>query len=213
MFDLFYAAHNDMIAIMGGLLVGFAFGSIPFGYLLVRVKTGDDVRLVGSGNIGATNVNRVLGKGAGIATLFLDAAKGAVGTFTALHVGIVVLGMQQPVWGAAGALGTVLGHCYTPWLGLRGGKGVATLLGAFGLLVPVPTAVGVGVLVVVAVIGRMMSLASLSGCVALVCTAWLRAEPSYSLLATSLVTIVIFWRHRENIGRIIRGEETKLGEA
>lgn len=213
MFDLLDAAHNDMVGIMGGLLVGFTFGSIPFGYLLVRVKTGDDVRLSGSGNIGATNVNRVLGKGAGIVTLFLDAAKGAAGTFTAVHIGIVVLGIHQPVWGAAGALGTVLGHCYTPWLGLRGGKGVATLLGAFALLVPVPTAVGVGVLMVVAAIGRMMSLASLSGSVALVCTAWFRAAPSYSLLATSLVTIVIFWRHRENIGRIIRGEETKLGEA
>ena len=213
MFDLFYAASNDMISIMGGLLVGFAFGSIPFGYLLVRVKTGGDVRLVGSGNIGATNVNRILGKGAGIATLLLDAAKGAAGTFIAVHVGIVVLGTQQPVWGAAGALGTVLGHCYTPWLGLRGGKGVATLLGAFALLVPVPTAVGAGVLVVVGAIGRMMSLASLAGSVALVCTAWFRAEPSYSLVATLLAAIVIFWRHRENIGRIKRGEEAKLGKA
>lgn len=211
--DLLHAARNDMVSIIEGLLIGFAFGSIPFGYLLVRLRTGEDIRHTGSGNIGATNVYRALGMGGGIITLFLDAAKGAAGTFTAAHVGVLVLGIQQPIWGAAGALGAVLGHCYTPWLGLRGGKGVATMLGAFGLLLPVPTAVGAGVLVVVAAIGRMMSLASLLGSVALVCTAWLRAEHSYLVVATLVAAIAIFWRHRENIRCITRGEEAKIGGA
>ncbi len=213
MIDLFHAARNDIISIIGGLSIGFALGSIPSGYLLVRLKTGADVRQTGSGNIGATNVSRALGVGGGVITLFLDAAKGAAGTFVAAYVGVAVLGKLQPVWAAAGALGAVLGHCYTPWLGLRGGKGVATLLGAFGLLVPVPTAVGAGVLVATAAAGRMMSLASLLGSMALVVTAWLRDEHSYSVAAALLAAIVIVWRHRENIRRITRGEEAKLGGA
>lgn len=213
MIDLFLAARNDIISIFGGLLIGFAVGSIPSGYLLVRLKTGEDVRQTGSGNIGATNVSRALGVGGGVITLFLDAAKGAAGVFVAAYVGVSVLGTPPPVWAASGALGGVLGHCYTPWLGLRGGKGVATLLGAFGLLVPVPAAVGTGVLVVTAAVGRMMSLASLLGSMALVVTAWLRDEPSYSVAAALLAAIVIVWRHRENIRRITRGEEAKLGGA
>ncbi len=213
MIDLFHAARNDVISIIGGLLIGFALGSIPSGYLLVRLKTGEDVRQAGSGNIGATNVSRALGVGGGVITLLLDAAKGAAGTFGAAYVGVAVLGNPQPVWAAAGALGAVLGHCYTPWLGLRGGKGVATLLGAFGVLVPVPTAVGAGVLVVTAAVGRMMSLASLLGSMALVVTAWLLDERSYSVAAASLAAIVIVWRHRKNIRRITRGEEAKLGGA
>ncbi len=213
MIDLLLAARNDIISIIGGLLIGFAIGSIPSGYLLVRLKTGEDVRQTGSGNIGATNVSRALGVGGGVITLFLDAAKGAAGTLVAAYVGVAVLGNPPPVWAAAGALGAVLGHCYTPWLGFRGGKGVATLLGAFGLLVPVPTAVGAGVLVVTAAVGRMMSLASLLGSMALVVTAWLRDEHSYSVAAALLAASVIVWRHRENIRRITRGEEAKLGGA
>lgn len=213
MIDLVHAARSDIVSIIGGLLIGFALGSIPSGYVLVRLKTGEDVRQTGSGNIGATNVSRALGVGGGVITLFLDAVKGAAGTFVAAYVGVAVLGIEQTAWPAAGALGAVLGHCYTPWLGLRGGKGVATLLGAFGLLVPVPTAVGAGVLVVTAAVGRMMSLASLLGSTALVVTAWLRDEHSYSVAAASLAAIVIFWRHRENIRRMTRGEEAKLGGA
>ncbi len=213
MIDLFQAARNDIIPIVGGVLIGFAVGSIPFGYLIVRLKTGDDVRQTGSGNIGATNVSRALGVGGGVVTLFLDATKGAVGTFLAAYVGATVLANPQPAWAAAGALGAVLGHCYTPWLGLRGGKGVATLLGAFGLLLPVPTAVGIGVLVVALAAGRMMSLASLLAATALVLTAWWRGEPGYSVAAAALAALLIFWRHRENIGRLMRGEEAKLGGA
>ncbi len=89
MIDLFHAAGNDVISIIGGLLIGFALGSIPSGYLLVRLKTGEDVRQTGSGNIGATNVSRALGVGGGVITLFIDAAKGAAGTFVAAYVGVV----------------------------------------------------------------------------------------------------------------------------
>jgi len=212
MTDFLHAAHLDLTSIAGGLLIGFLLGSIPFGYLLVRLKTGKDVRQAGSGNIGATNVSRALGVGGGVITLLLDAAKGAAGTFAAPYIGIGVLGIEQAGWAAAGALGAVLGHCYTPWLGMRGGKGVATLFGAFGLLMPVPTVIGAMVLLVTVALTRMMSLASLFGAVSLVAAAWWRGQQSYSLAAAIVATMVIVWRHRANIRRISRGEETKLGQ-
>ena len=203
--------HDDLVSIAAGLLIGFFFGSIPFGYLLVRLITGDDVRETGSGNIGATNVSRALGAGGGVLTLVLDAAKGAVGTLAAAYVGVTVLGIQQIAWPAAGALGAVFGHCYTPWLRLRGGKGVATLLGAFGLLLPWPTAIGGLVLLLTAAVSRMVSLASILGTLTLAFVAWWRDDQSYSVAAASIAAIVIIWRHRDNIRRIARGEEAKLG--
>ncbi len=206
-------AMSDIESIAGGLLIGFAFGSVPFGYLLVRFTTGADVRETGSGNIGATNVLRALGVKGGVVTLLLDMAKGAAGVYAAAYVGVVVLGIEQPGWAASGALGAVLGHCYTPWLALRGGKGAATLIGAFGLLVPVATAVGAGVLVLTAVVSRMMSLASLLGSLTLPVAAWWIGSPGYTVAAASLAAVVIVWRHRANIGRIARGEETKFGGA
>ena len=165
-------AMRDVESIVGGLLIGFAFGSVPFGYLLVRLTTGADVRQTGSGNIGATNVSRALGAKGGVVTLVLDAAKGAAGVYAAAYIGVVVLGVEQTAWAASGALGAVLGHCYTPWLALRGGKGVATLMGAFGILAPAPTAVGAGVLLLTAATSRMVSLASLVGSLALLVAAW-----------------------------------------
>jgi len=205
---------NDLASIVIGLLIGFVCGSIPFGYLLVRLQTGTDVRDSGSGNIGATNVSRALGPVGGVVTLVLDAGKGAAGVAAAAFVGVVAadnFGVHQSGWPAAGALGAVLGHCYTPWLKLRGGKGVATLVGAFGLLAPAATLVGVAVLLLSAAVTRMMSLASLCGTVALVlATVWLSNVP-YVTAAATLATAVIFWRHRANIGRIARGEENKLG--
>jgi len=216
MTDLLAAAVSDLESIIGGLLIGFACGSIPFGYLLVRLKTGADVRQTGSGNIGATNVSRALGVKGGAITLVLDAAKGASGVYLAAYIGVAVLGIEQTAWPWAGALGAVLGHCYTPWLRLRGGKGVATLLGAFGVAAPGPTAVAAGVLVLTAAASRMMSLASLLGCVSLPLALWWWRDPSYpryAVVAAVLTGVVIFWRHRVNIGRIVRGEESKLGGA
>ncbi|MGD8331423.1 MAG: glycerol-3-phosphate 1-O-acyltransferase PlsY [Acidobacteriota bacterium] len=212
--ELLTTATGDLPAVLTGLLIGFLCGSVPFGYLLVLLKTGEDVRERGSGNIGATNVSRVLGVRGGLFVLLLDAAKGAFGVWAAGALGAALLGGGQSVLPWAGALGAVLGHCYTPWLRLRGGKGVATLLGAFGFAAPGPTAVAAAVLALAALLGRMMSLASLCGAIALpLALAW-RGQPGYSSYApaaAALAALVIFWRHRANIGRIIRGEESKLG--
>lgn len=192
-----------------GLLVGFLFGSIPFAFVLVRLLAGTDVRDVGSGNVGATNAGRVLGTWGGVAVLALDAAKGGV------PVGLArqgLLGGPEEI-GAAAAVGAVLGHCYTPWLGGRGGKGVATMIGAFGVLTPAATAVGVGILLVVAVASRMMSLASLAGMLALAGTLVVRGAPTATLGAAAVATAVVLWRHRGNVGRILEGTERRLGES
>lgn len=193
-------SHTSQI--IAGLLVGFALGSIPFGYLLVRLVRGKDVRTIGSGNIGATNVGRTLGPIGGVLTLFLDFSKGAGGVLAAGYVS----------WGAAeAALGAVLGHCFTPWLGGRGGKGVATLLGGFSVVAPLPTAVAAVILALVAAISRMMSLGSLCGTVALAAGTWWWGEPRATISAAAAAAIVIIWQHRGNIQRIVAGEEPKLG--
>lgn len=211
--ELLAGAMSDVESIVGGLLIGFAFGSVPFGYLLVRFTTGADVRRTGSGNIGATNVARALGTKGGVTTLALDAAKGTAGVAAAGYIGVVVLGVEPTAWAASAALGAVLGHCYTPWLALRGGKGVATLIGAFAILAPAATAVAAGVLLLTAALSRMMSLASLLGTLTLPVAAWWLGATRYAVAAASLAAGVILWRHRSNIGRIVRGTEAKLGGA
>ena len=190
--------------IAAGMAIGFVFGSIPFGYLLVRVAARRDVRESGSGNIGATNVGRSLGKTGGVTTLVLDAAKGGIGVLVAGYLG---------VGGAEAALGGVLGHCYTPWLGFRGGKGVATLLGGFSVVAAVPTAVAAVVLGGVAMGSRMMSLASLCGAVTLTLVAWWLQEPRATVAAAAAAAVLIIWRHKSNIQRILSGEESRLGKA
>jgi len=211
--DLVSGIASNLDSIVAGLFIGFAFGSVPFGYLLVRLKTGGDVRHSGSGNIGATNVGRALGVSGGAVTLLLDAAKGAAGAFAADYFGAAVLGAAPAPAAAAGALGAVLGHCYTPWLGGRGGKGVATWLGAFGLIAPAATGICAAVLVATLAASRMMSAASLLGSMALPLVAWWLGEPAYTVAAASLAFLVIVWRHRANIRRIVRGQESRLGRA
>lgn len=190
--------------IAGGLVIGFVFGSIPFGYLLVRFVTGQDVRDFGSGNIGATNVGRAFGKAGGVATLVLDTAKGSIGVLVAGYLG---------AGGAEAAVGGVLGHCYTPWLRFRGGKGVATLLGGFGVVAAVPTAAAVVILSGVALGTRMVSVASLCGAVTLTLVAWWLQEPHATIVASAVATVVIIWRHRSNIERLLSGEESRFGKA
>jgi len=189
---------------------GFLSGSVPFAFLLVRLSTGTDVREVGRGNVGATNAGRVLGTRGGVAVLALDALKGAVPVALARQG---LLGGDPEHAAPAAALGAVLGHCYTPWLGGRGGKGVATMIGAFGILAPAATALGVGVLLAVALLGRMMSLASLTGMGALTLTLVLQGAPGATLGAAATATTLVLWRHRGNVARILQGTERRLGES
>ncbi|UIP06029.1 glycerol-3-phosphate 1-O-acyltransferase PlsY [Erythrobacter sp. SDW2] len=184
------------------LLLGYAFGSVPFGLILTRMAGMGDVREIGSGNIGATNVLRTGNKGIAAATLLLDGLKGFVPVFLAWGWFTNDIG-----WAA---LGAVLGHCFPVWLGFKGGKGVATTAGVcFGLGWPIGLTYAVVWLGMLA-LTRISSLAGMSAAVASVGAAWYFDRPTFAA-ALGLIAVIVLWLHRENIGRLRRGEEPKVG--
>lgn len=186
------------------LVVAFLLGSVPFGAIFARGR-GVDIQQEGSGNIGATNVARTLGKKLGALVLLLDAVKGAAPTAAAAW--LATRGAIDP-WAAAGAgLLAVVGHCYTPWLGFRGGKGVATALGVFLVLDPIATAVSVGVFGLVYAVFRKASLGSLLGALLMPVTLWWRGAEAPALALAVATVMLILWRHRDNIARLRQGRE------
>jgi len=189
--------------------VSYLLGSIPFGYLLVRIFKGEDVRSSGSGNIGATNVARK-SPGLGVATLLLDAAKGLTAVLLARAL---FSGPHQQLIMTTAAFFAVLGHLFPVWLRFRGGKGVATSLGSFILLTPKSILCMVGLFLLIAVAFRYISLGSVAVAAAFPLLAWaLReyADPR-QLIFIALVSALVIWKHRQNIGRLAAGTETKLG--
>jgi len=187
------------------LLAVYLLAAIPFGLLLGRLG-GVDIRREGSGNIGATNVLRSRGVRAGIMTLLLDVAKGAAGVALALRV-------EPHGWlPQAAAVTVVLGHCYPVYLAFRGGKGVATAAGAFAVLSPVLVLLSMVVFVVVMAVWRWVSLASLCAAAALPLLAWILDRGDLAL-ASLPAAVVIVWRHRQNLRRLLAGEEERLGSA
>lgn len=184
------------------LLIGYGLGSIPFGLLLTRWAGAGDIRAIGSGNIGATNVLRTGRKGLALATLLLDLAKGALPTALAL----AWLGP----WGAALAgAGAIIGHCFPVWLGFRGGKGVATAAGVvLGLTPALFPLILVGFIAVVATT-RWVSLGSIvAACLAPLAAVLLSNGPAAWLYL--LVASLIVLKHRDNIGRLLKGQENRL---
>ncbi|MEL6978416.1 MAG: glycerol-3-phosphate 1-O-acyltransferase PlsY [Pseudomonadota bacterium] len=196
------SAPPDIAALIGAAGASFLLGAAPMGLFVARAFGAGDVRKIGSGNIGATNVMRAGGKAAGAATLLLDAAKGFVPALLA--------GAAFGPWGAAAAgLAAFLGHCYSPFLGFKGGKGVATGLGAL-LAWSWPAALLCALLfIAIVAASRMVSPASLAAAAAApALLALLGAAPA--ALAALLMAAITFWRHRENIGRLMRGEENRV---
>jgi acyl phosphate:glycerol-3-phosphate acyltransferase len=189
--------------------ISYLLGSIPFGYLLVRIFKDEDVRTSGSGNIGATNVARkspVLG----VATLLLDAVKGMAAV---LVTGALVSGPHPKLILTTAALFAVLGHLFPVWLKFRGGKGVATSLGAFILLTPKSILCMVALFLIIAAAFRYISLGSVVVALAFPLMAWAfheYAEPG-QLVLIALVSALVIWKHRLNLGRIASGTESKLG--
>jgi glycerol-3-phosphate acyltransferase PlsY len=181
----------------------YLIGSIPFSYLVAR-RAGVDLRQVGSGNVGATNVMRSAGRKAGILAFLLDASKGAV---AALLAGRLSPGDVLPPLAAACA---VLGHMYPVWLGFRGGKGVATGAGAFLPLAPLATLFALLAFAVTLVSVRYVSIASLLGAVALVVTAFVSGAPPPVAWTAAGLTALIVWKHRGNLQRIRAGTENRL---
>jgi glycerol-3-phosphate acyltransferase PlsY len=197
------------------IAIAYLLGSIPFGYLIVRAKSGGDVRETGSGGTGATNVTRRAGKGAGVLTLALDALKGAIAVLLARWLLAPEFGINW--WVAASALAVVCGHVFPVWLKFRGGKGVATGLGAFVCLAPLAVACVALVFVLVVAATRYVSLGSIVAAALLPLFVWLlyaRRDAGTSVVPIVAAAFVggalVIFMHRANIGRLVRGEESKL---
>jgi glycerol-3-phosphate acyltransferase PlsY len=208
-----------IVAVMAYLL-----GSIPFGYLLVRIFRGEDIRLSGSGNIGATNVARSGAKGLGIATLALDALKGAL----AVWLAAVLAGSKYNLCGdftqhpcapalrmmSMAALFAVLGHVFPVWLRFKGGKGVATALGVFCVLFPAAILVALAIFILVVAITRYVSLGSILGAIAFPAAAYfLQSTDAMSLVLASSVSLIVILKHHQNISRLLSGTESRFGAA
>lgn len=188
------------------ILGGYLLGSIPFGVILTRLFGAGDLRQIGSGNIGATNVLRTGRKGLAAATLILDGAKGAVAALLAAYF-VPKFGDNAAMLAGAAAL---IGHCYPVWLKFRGGKGVATLLGlSFAFAWPIGLAFAATWLLAV-LITRISSLGGLIGSVAAPVTAWAIAE-SGNVTGLAALVVLVFWRHRENLVRLRAGTEPRIG--
>lgn len=183
----------------------FFLGAVPFGLILAKLRGGVDLRTQGSGNIGAANVTRTLGAKLGLLTLALDLGKGLVPVLAAL----ALLGPTRPIIVAGAGLAAILGHLYSPFLGFKGGKGVATALGV--LLALTPLAVIPALIVFVAVTAKWgyVSAGSLSAALVAPAAAFLLGyAPAYWGLGLCIAALV-FLRHRENLGRLVRGQEKK----
>ena len=194
------------------LAVSYLLGSIPFGYLLVRLFRKEDVRHTGSGNIGATNVARSGGKGLGILTLLLDLAKGLLAVLLAKHLapGLPSRPSDLAVWAGIAA---VIGHVFPVWLRFRGGKGVATALGVFLALVPTVVLAAVCVFLLVALTTRYVSLASILAAATLPVFAILLSpdrSPVY-LGGVLFIAALVILKHHANIKRLLAGSESRLG--
>ena len=205
-----------MVTLAAVLIGSYLLGSIPFGYLAGRFK-GIDIRKVGSGNVGATNVVRALGKRYGYPVFALDVSKG----FAAVMISMLVAPGRTPEWnspetfGIVAAISSVLGHLYPPWLKFKGGKGVATSAGALLALTPIATLIGVAIWIIVFWLTRYVSLASITAAiilpiVILVIGSHDRHNGKPLVYSSICVAAVIIWRHRSNLSRLMRGTEPRF---
>jgi len=202
----------DWMETLYSLLIGYLFGSIPFGLILTRLGGLGDVRKIGSGNIGATNVLRTGNKKLAAATLLADLLKGFFPVYIAGHVFYQTYLIPEASWGPmpAAALGAVVGHCYPVWLKFKGGKGVATNAGvSLGLGWPIGLAYAV-VWIAVLAIGRISSVAGMSAVVAAALAAALFGYQEFIPVLVVIAALIV-WLHQENIARLLRGEEPRVG--
>jgi acyl phosphate:glycerol-3-phosphate acyltransferase len=194
------------------LAIAYLLGSIPFGYLLVRLVRKEDIRATGSGNIGATNVARSGSKGLGILTLALDLAKGFVAVLIARHFAPGSPGYPSDL-AVAAAVAAVLGHVFPVWLGFRGGKGVATALGVFLALTPMVALCALGVFVLIVLTTRLVSLASIVAAALLPVFAMLLLPDRSPIFLGGIIflSLLVIVKHHANIARLLRGREQRFG--
>ena len=184
------------------LVFGYLLGSIPFGLLITRAAGLGDVRKIGSGNIGATNVLRTGNKGLAAATLLLDALKGTAAALIAGHFSLD--------FGLLAGFGAFLGHLFPVWLGFKGGKGVATYVGVLLGLVPAMVAVFAAVWIGLAYLTRYSSLSALIATAVSPVVLWFTGHEKVALLF-AVLTVIAWWKHRANIARLMNGTESKIG--
>jgi glycerol-3-phosphate acyltransferase PlsY len=205
-----------MLALAAVVMGSYLLGSIPFGYLVGRIA-GIDIRNCGSGNIGATNVIRTLGRSYGYPVFAADFLKG----FGAVKMSILIAARMQPDWISsemfeiAAAISSVLGHSFPVWLRFKGGKGVATSAGALFGLAPVAALVGAAIWVLIFLLTRYVSVASIAAAAALpliiLITTWLGQTTGKLLFYSSVcLAAVVIWRHRSNLSRLMRGTEQRF---
>jgi glycerol-3-phosphate acyltransferase PlsY len=213
------------------IIIAYLLGSIPFGYLIVRATQGADVRETGSGGTGATNVSRRAGKGAGAITLVLDALKGAAAVFIAkVTLGLPVFALSTSVrphyqttfesaywWVAAAAIAVIVGHIFPIWLRFRGGKGVATGVGVFVMLAPIAVALSAVIFLLVVWRTRYVSLGSILAAVSiplflLIQHAFIETVEMLAPIMSAAIAgaALIVFAHRENIRRLISGNENRF---
>jgi len=185
------------------VVIAYLLGGIPFGFLLVKFTKGADVRESGSGNIGATNVLRTTGRAAGVATLLLDIAKGYLAVWLAAE-----LTGDAPEWTSLAALAVMAGHAYPVFLKFRGGKAVATFIGAFAYLTPLPLGAVVLLFIAVVAVTRYISAASILAAAAFPFGVWMILHPPVQVTAAAFIAgAFIIYRHKSNWARLRAGTE------
>lgn len=194
-----------MIWYYAAVLAGYTLGSIPFGLLITRVAGLGDIRQIGSGNIGATNVLRTGRKDLALATLLLDSFKAGLAVLL-----LTTLSGERNVGLIAGAF-AFLGHCYPIWLGFKGGKGVATYAGLLAFASPLALAVGAPIWLGLFALTRISSFAALTAAAFVPIGAYLLGETRFSAFTLLALSVLVFWTHRENIKRLLAGTEPKFG--
>lgn len=203
-----------MTGVLVPLAAAYFIGAIPFGYLVTRLVTGQDVRAQGSGNIGATNVIRVCGLKIGLLVLLLDALKGVAAVLLPVLMSAAQDWPDLPIYCG---LVAVCGHNWTVFLRFKGGKGVATSTGVFATLAPIPFAIALAGFLVTLLVTRFVSLASMAGAALLLIALLVQraampdSPPSLTLIIVAAILVAfVFVRHRANIGRLIKGTEHRM---
>lgn len=205
---------------LGSVLIAVAayfLGSIPSGYLLMRIFRKQDIRTLGSGNIGATNVLRSGARGLGAATFFCDMLKGCAAVWLgALVAPYLMAGAPVRSVEALAALCAVLGHMFPVWLGFKGGKGVATGFGVFLVAAPLAALAAIIVFFIVLALSRYVSLASILGAASFPFFAWLLVKgdkPAFFLFVQGAVALLVIVKHHQNVGRLLKGTESRFGKS
>jgi glycerol-3-phosphate acyltransferase PlsY len=195
------------------VVAAYLLGSIPTGYLVGRAK-GIDIRTVGSGNIGATNVFRMLGKGAGAFALVVDGLKGYAACSWLCDALLALLGVtvaDTELYRILAGIAAVLGHNYTCWLRFKGGKGIATSAGVFFALAPLAAGVALAAWIIVFALSGYVSVASMAAAVALPATVWLTADSLTLRIVTTALGLLAILKHKSNIERLLNGTERRFG--